>query len=79
MIILAAFLISVRDDIEATIIEQKLKTYQIPVIRKYQESGGYMKIIMGVTMLGIDLYVPEELLETAQNILKEENEPQTEK
>jgi hypothetical protein len=41
----------------------------IPVLRKYREAGGYLTVLMGGTIYGIDLYVPENLLGKAADIL----------
>jgi len=64
-----AFLITVITDIEASIIESKLKLYDIPVLRKYKNAGGYLTIFMGATPFGIDLYVPSKSLGRAEEII----------
>ncbi len=62
-----AFLVSAGSGMQADILESKLKFYGIPVMRKYRENGGYLKIYMGVTPFGIDLYVPSGLLADARD------------
>jgi hypothetical protein len=66
------FLISVGDKFEADIIEAKLQSYNIPVLRKYKEAGGYTDIYMGMSITGIELYVPSKLLDDAKEIVKTE-------
>jgi hypothetical protein len=65
-----AFLVTVKDNIEADIIKSLLDSYQIPVLEKYKEGGDYMHVFMGTTQLGIDIYVPSELLDKAKDILQ---------
>ena len=63
------FLINVADDIEARIIESKLKLHGIPVLRKYRGASAYINLYTGNTMFGIDLYVPSRALDTAKDII----------
>lgn len=64
-----AFLISVGDSIEADMLEELLNANSIPVLKKYREAGDYLKIYMGGTNFGVDLYVPSKLLSKAQEIV----------
>lgn len=54
-------------DTELTI--NLLEAYSIPVVTKYPNNGEFGKVILGFSASGIDLYVPEIMLEDAQNIL----------
>lgn len=64
------FLTTARNTLEADIFESKLQGEGIPVIRRYSGAGNAMEIIMGNTLnYPIDLYVPEEALEEALNII----------
>jgi hypothetical protein len=65
------FLISVRDDIEAKIIEAKLNAYEVPTLKKYKGLGSYMSVYMGSTVFGIDIYVPTHLFDTAKDLISE--------
>ena len=65
-----AFLVSAGSDMQADILESKLKFYGIPVVRKYRENGGYLKVYMGATPFGIDLYVPARLLADARELIE---------
>jgi len=63
-------LISVKDEIEYSIIESKLRSYNIPVIKKYRDTGGaYLTIFMGSSPFGIDVFVPPKMFETAKEII----------
>lgn len=69
-----AFLQTVTSDLDAEFIESLLRSYGIPVLRKYKLTGGYLKVTMGATNLGVDLYVPASVLQTAQDILRAPHE-----
>lgn len=64
-----AFLASIEDDREIDIIESLLQAYGIPLIRKYRWAGGFLKVFMGVSTFGTDLYVPESSLQAARDLL----------
>ena len=65
-----AYLTTAENSIEADILESKLNAEGIPVIRRYGGAGNAMEIIMGTSITSpIDLYVPEEALEDARNII----------
>ena len=63
-----AFLTSV-GDLEYGIVESLLNAYDIPCVKKYKEAGGYLNVYMGSTKFGIDIFVPERLLQQAQELL----------
>lgn len=63
------FLTSVSGIIEANIIEALLNLNNIPVLKKLRNADGYLKIYMGATNCGVDLFVPSKLLEEAKNII----------
>ena len=63
------FLLSVGDVNEATLIQSLLESNGIHSVRRYRESGGYMKVYMETTVFGIDMYVSENNVETAREIL----------
>jgi len=60
-----AFLIQANNENEANIIESILDSEGIPVHRRYREAGDYLKIYMGMTNFGVDIYVPENRIEQA--------------
>lgn len=64
------YLCTVTDNLQADILESKLRGEGIPCIRKYEGAGNYVEIFAGLsTVSGIDLYVPEGRLEDAKNII----------
>jgi hypothetical protein len=61
-----ALLVSVRNDIEAKIIESKLNAFGVPSVKQFRGLDG----IYGLTTFsGVDIYVSSSLLETARNII----------
>ncbi|RQD68590.1 MAG: hypothetical protein D5S00_08595 [Tindallia sp. MSAO_Bac2] len=58
------------NDIEAGMIESMLATENIPVLRKQRGAGQYMKIYMGMSTEGVELYVPAESLEQARKLIQ---------
>ncbi|HAS90717.1 MAG TPA: hypothetical protein DCS12_00135 [Clostridiales bacterium] len=67
-------LLSNLSTIEAEITIAKLKSYGIPVLKKSKGTGELMEIYTGANMYGIDLYVPSDMIELAEELLKQENE-----
>jgi hypothetical protein len=58
------------DEIEADIITAKLTAAGIPVLPRYRESGDFLKVFMGNSCFGVDLYVPASVKEDAFQILQ---------
>ena len=67
-------LLSNLNTIEAEIIIAKLKSYGIPVLKKSKGTGEIMEIYTGVNMYGVDIYVPSDMIELAEELLKPEDE-----
>lgn len=64
------YLCTAADNLQADILESKLRSEGIPYIRKYEGAGNYVEIFTGInTVNGIELYVPEDKLEDAENII----------
>lgn len=68
---------------EAEVEINLLRAYGIPVISRYPNDGAFGKIVIGLPGGGVDLFVPETLLDDARNILSgdiveeyEESEPE---
>jgi hypothetical protein len=57
------------NQMDAELTVNLLKAYGIPVTNGKPESGGFMKTLFGIDVSGTDIYVPETMLEDAQNIL----------
>ena len=64
------YLCTAKDSFEADILESKLRSEGIPSIKKFKGASNFLEIFMGSsTAFSIDLYVPEEALEDAKNII----------
>lgn len=64
------FLCTTKDSMEADILESKLRSENIPCIKKYRGASNFLEIAMGQnTAFPIDIYVPKETLEDAKNII----------
>lgn len=63
------YLWGVPQDPEADIIIGFLESQGIPVIKQYPEAGQFLKTAYGLTS-GVDLYVPEEHLVAAKQLLE---------
>lgn len=64
------YLITVGTEEEAGMLESLLRSAGIPVKRVYREAGEYMRIYMGYSGFGIDLFVPAPALEQAKELVK---------
>jgi hypothetical protein len=64
-------LCSLADDINADIIVAALNENKIPTVLKKRAAGGYMTILMGHSVYGVDIYVAPLHLERAQELLNE--------
>ena len=67
------FLVSVNDGIELAMVEGQLRTENIPYFLKNKETGSYMKVLMGFSVFGVDVYVPSNYISEAKNILNLES------
>jgi hypothetical protein len=64
------YLCTAKDSFEADLLESKLRSEAIPCIKKFKGAGNFLEIFMGTnSAYPIDLYVPEETLEDAKNIV----------
>lgn len=64
------YLTTAMNSLEADILESKLRGEGIPVIKRYKGAGNAMEIIMGSSYsYPIELFVPEDTLEDAKNII----------
>ncbi|MEA4988156.1 MAG: DUF2007 domain-containing protein [Anaerovorax sp.] len=64
------YLTTAKNSLEADILESKLRSEGIPMEKKYKGASNALEIIMGNNIsFPIDLYVPEECLEDAKNII----------
>ncbi len=56
------------------LIVGKLEAYGIPCFKRYPGNGSFGKLVLGISGQGVELYVPESMLEDAQVLCREENE-----
>ena len=61
-------------DLEGEIVLNLLTSADIPVVVQYPNDGTFGRIILGFSGMGLDLYVPETLLEDAKAMLSGEFE-----
>jgi hypothetical protein len=55
-------------DMEDELLVNMLDAYGIPCVRHYPADGGFGKVIMGISGMGADLYVPKSMLEDALSL-----------
>ena len=65
----AALLMTAKDEIQANIVESLLKVYGIPIRRVFKGNDVFGKVVMGLTVNGIDLYVPSSALSEARGLI----------
>ena len=64
------YLCTASTSFEADIMESKLRSEDIPCVKKYRGASNSLEIIMGSnTTQPIDIYVPERSLEDARNVI----------
>ncbi len=63
------YLTTATNSLEAETLEALLQANKIPVLKKFREAGAYLEIYMGTSNFGVDIYVPSDLLEEAQDII----------
>lgn len=65
----ACFLMSVADEREATLVNSVLEGEGIPTLLKHKDLGSYLNISTGGSYFGIDIFVPESLLEKGKELI----------
>lgn len=64
------FLCHTESSFQADLLESKLKSEGIPCVKKYEGASNFIEITMGSnTSYAIDIYVPEDRLEDARNVI----------
>ena len=64
------YLCTTKSSFEADILESKLRSENIPCIKKYKGASNFLEIAMGSnSAFPIELYVPEHTLEDAKNVI----------
>ena len=57
-------------DAQADLLVEMLRAYGIPAAKRYAKDGTLGKVVLGFSGYGVSLYVPESMLEDAQNLIK---------
>lgn len=57
-------------NMEDRLLINMLTAYNIPVVYNYPENGATGKILLGISGYGMDIYVPESLLEDAKALME---------
>ena len=60
------------------IVKSILEDAKIPFLTKDRGSGAAVRVIMGYSMFGTDVFVPRELLETASELIAPPENEETE-
>lgn len=63
-------LMTAYNSIEAGIVSAKIEALGIPVVKSQRKEGAYLTLVMGKSYIGVDLYVPLDKLEEAQDAIK---------
>jgi hypothetical protein len=56
-------------DMDDTVLISMLEAFGIPCLRRYPNDGEFGKLILGLSGTGVDIYVPETLLEDAHELI----------
>lgn len=59
-------------NLEDEMIVNLLEAYGIPCIRRFPRNGDLGRVVLGMSGTGVDLYVPEHMLEDAKALLSED-------
>lgn len=61
-------------DMEGQLVMGKLQAYGIPVLAQLPGDGSFGALVLGISGLGVDLFVPVSQVEDARELMKEETE-----
>ena len=67
-----ALLCRVNNNTELTAVEALLRSYHIPIMKKWHNAGDVAIVYMATSFLGADIFVPSMLLEKARELLAAE-------
>lgn len=59
-------------DMDDELMINMLGAYGIPCLKQYVGNGGFGKLILGMSGEGVEIYVPETLLEEAKALIASE-------
>ncbi len=57
-------------DMGDAIVESLLDAGEIPHFKRYPHYGGFGNLMLGMSAEGVDIFVPETMLEDARNLLE---------
>ena len=57
-------------DMSDTLTINLLEAYGIPCVRNYPGDGAFGLVVMGASGTGVDIFVPESMLEEAKNLIE---------
>lgn len=63
-------LVTVPDDVEAEMLLAMLRQNNIPAFKKSPGAGAYMNVYMASNAWGAEIYVPQQLLEAARELME---------
>ncbi|MCL2843808.1 MAG: DUF2007 domain-containing protein [Oscillospiraceae bacterium] len=70
-----AFLTHLRaTDMEGQIVVTMLESAEVPVVTQYPNNGSFGRVVLGFSGTGVDLYVPESMLEDARALMEHQFE-----
>lgn len=58
-------------DMESNIFINMLESYGIPTVTRYPGDGSFGRVILGISGTGVDIYVPETMLEDARALMED--------
>ena len=61
-------------DMEDELLVSMLDAYGIPTVKKYPGDGAFGKVVLGMSGLGTDLYVPKSLYKDAVTLINQTEE-----
>ena len=62
------------NDMGDELLANMLEAYGIPTVKKYPGDGEFGKVILGMSGLGTDIYVPESMYDDALNLINNTEE-----
>jgi len=57
-------------DMNGDIVLGLLESFGIPALTQYPGNGGFDRVLQGMSIAGVDVYVPESVLEDAKALLE---------
>ena len=61
-------------NLEDSMLVSMLEAYDIPTMRQYPNDGKFGRLYLGVSGGGVEIFVPESMLEDARNIIESTGE-----